>query len=59
MAKKLTVESMASLLNIERNCRILDLGAGYGDAQAQSLTNSRILIAHNLGGIRGKVIIYC
>lgn len=54
MAKKLTVESMASLLNIERNCRILDLGAGYGDAQAQSLTNSRILIAHNLGESEGK-----
>jgi Methyltransferase domain. len=31
-AKKRTTEYMASLLNIDDNCRILDLGAGYGGA---------------------------
>jgi sarcosine/dimethylglycine N-methyltransferase len=31
-AKKRTTEHMASLLNIDDNCRILDLGAGYGGA---------------------------
>ena len=32
VAKKRTVEYMASLLDIDDKCRILDLGAGYGGA---------------------------
>lgn len=32
VAKKRTTEYMASLLDIDRNCHILDLGAGYGGA---------------------------
>ena len=48
VAKKRTTEYMASLLNIDDNCRILDLGAGYGGAARYlPITSIKTLLVAN------------